>query len=133
MVNVGLPPAEIVRFVSLGHPSYFQRLSHLGFVTAATSLNGSQPNFARCLAVSCMAGTLYIHFWGILPRYGILPGAKFNLHPPSLVLSFFYMLSHFEVTRFRLTAGRLKFGEIWVFPPNFLGVGKKFTHVGFQA
>jgi len=45
----------------LGHPSKFQRVSHLVFVTAATSLNGSQPNFARCFAVS-WACTLYIHF-----------------------------------------------------------------------
>jgi len=33
----------------LGHPSKFQRVSRLGFVTAATSLNGSPPNFAWCL------------------------------------------------------------------------------------
>jgi len=71
-----------------GHPSKFQRVSHLGFVTAATSLNGGQPNFARCLAVSC-AGILYMHFWGILPLNGILPAAKFShcvhvLHSPIL-------------------------------------------------
>jgi len=28
----------------------------LGFITAATSLNGSQPNFAQCLAVSYIFG-----------------------------------------------------------------------------
>jgi len=60
--------------------------SCLGFVTAATSLNGSQPNFAGCLAVY-WAGTLYIHFRGLLPHYGILPGAKFTLRP-SLALSY---------------------------------------------
>jgi len=32
------------RFGSLGHPSKFQRVSHLGFVTAATSFTGGQPN-----------------------------------------------------------------------------------------
>jgi len=32
---------------------------------------------ARRLAVS-WAGTLYIHFWGLLPLNGILPGAKFT-------------------------------------------------------
>jgi len=53
------------RFVSLGHPSKFQPVSHYGFVTAPTSLNGGQPNFARCLAVS-WAGTLYITFSGAL-------------------------------------------------------------------
>jgi len=35
------------RSASLGHPSNFQRVSRLGFVTAPTSLNGGQPNFAR--------------------------------------------------------------------------------------
>jgi len=53
-------------FTSLGHPSKFQRVSRLGFVTAATSFTGGQPNFARCLAVS-WAGTLSIHFRGFCP------------------------------------------------------------------
>jgi len=81
------PTSSRDRFVSLGRPSKFQRVSRLGFVTATTSLNGSQPNFARCLAVSC-AATLYIHFWRLLPRNGILPGAKFSLRPPSLALCY---------------------------------------------
>ena len=63
---------------SLGHPSKFQRVSRLGFVTAATSLNGGQPNFGRCLAVS-LTGTLCIRFPGLLPHNGILPHAKFTL------------------------------------------------------
>ena len=62
---------------SLGHSSKFQRVSRLGFVTAPTSLNGGQPNFLWCLAVS-WAGTLYIHYWGRLPPNGILSGAKFT-------------------------------------------------------
>jgi len=70
-------------YVEVWHAS--ERGSCLGFVTAATSLNGSQPNFAGCLAVY-WAGTLYIHFRGLLPHYGILPGAKFTLRP-SLALS----------------------------------------------
>ena len=53
------------RLTSLGHPSKFKRVSRLGFVTAPTSLNGGQPNFARCLAVS-WAGTVYMHFRGFL-------------------------------------------------------------------
>ena len=84
MVNCHPLTAEIG--TGLGHPSKFQRVSRLGFVTAATSLNGKQPNFAWCLAVS-WAGTLYIHFRGLLPRNGILPGPKFTLRP-SLVLSY---------------------------------------------
>jgi len=71
---------------SLGHPSKFQRVSRFGFVTAVTSLNGSQSYFARCLAVS-WAGTLYIHFLALLPHNGILPGVKFTLHP-SFALSY---------------------------------------------
>jgi len=54
------------RLTGLGHPSKFQRLSRLGFVTAAASLNGSQPSFARCLAV-LWAGWLFIHFRRLLP------------------------------------------------------------------
>ena len=34
------------RFTSLGHPCKFQRLSHLGSVTARHSNSGHQPNFA---------------------------------------------------------------------------------------
>jgi len=60
------------QIVSLRHPSKFQQVSHLAFVTAATSLTGGQQNFARCLAVSS-AGTLYIHFRGLLPPDRILP------------------------------------------------------------
>jgi len=54
------------RLASLWDPSKFQRVSRLCFVTAPTSLNGGQPNFARCLAVSWTC-TLYRHiytFWG---------------------------------------------------------------------
>jgi len=63
------------RLVSLLHPSKFQLVSRLGFVTAATSLNGGQPNFALCLAGS-WAGTLYINFGGLLPPNRILSGAN---------------------------------------------------------
>jgi len=35
------------------------------------------------------ADTLHIHFRELLSRYGILPGAKFSLHPPSLALLYF--------------------------------------------
>jgi len=71
------------------HPIKFQRVSRLGFVTAPTSLNGGQQNFARCLAISC-TGILYMHLWGLLPRNGILPAAKFSLEhgvPISITIS----------------------------------------------
>ena len=41
MVNFGPD-----RFTSLGHPCKFQRISHLGSVTARHSSSGRQPNFA---------------------------------------------------------------------------------------
>jgi len=72
-------------FSSLGHPSKFQRVSRLAFVTAAMSLIAGRPNFARCLAIS-WAATLHIHFRGLLPPNGILPDAKFTLRTKSCVL-----------------------------------------------
>jgi len=73
-----LPVNGWERLASFGHPSKFRRVSRLVFVTAATLLAGGQPNFARCLAIS-WAATLYIHFRGLLPPDGILPGPKFTL------------------------------------------------------
>jgi len=77
------------QLASLWHPSKSQRVLRLGFVTAPTSLNGGQSNFARCLVIS-LAGTLYIihwYTWGGLAPNGILPGAKFTLRP-SLMFSY---------------------------------------------
>jgi len=68
MVNFGPLGAEI--FSLVGALQQISTVSRFGFVTAATSHNGSQPNFVRCLAVS-WAGTVYIHFRGFLPRNGI--------------------------------------------------------------
>jgi len=76
MVNFGPLTAEICWRV-WSTPSKFQRVLRLGFVTAPTSLNRGQPNFAGCLAVS-WAGKLYIHFLGLLPRNGILPAASIH-------------------------------------------------------
>jgi len=86
MVNFGPLAAEISPVV-WGNPanfSGFRVLSALLQWLRATEANQT----ARCLAVS-WAGTLHIHFWGFLPRCGILRGAKFSVHPPSLALSYF--------------------------------------------
>ena len=48
------------RFRSFGHPSEFQRVWRLALVTAATSVTGGQPNFARCLAVWYTIYTLLV-------------------------------------------------------------------------
>jgi len=50
------------------------------------SLTECQPNFAYCLTISC-AGTLYIHFRGLLAPDRILLGAKLTLRP-SLAFSY---------------------------------------------
>jgi len=83
MVNVGPLAAEIVSLF-WGTPANFNCFaSWLRYCSDVAQRN--QRNFARCLAVSC-DGTRYIHFRGLLPRNGILPGAKFILRP-SLALS----------------------------------------------
>jgi len=63
-----------------GALSKFQLVSCLRIVTAPTSVDGGQPNFALCLTIS-WAATLCIHFWGLLPCNGILPGGRFILRP----------------------------------------------------
>jgi len=106
------PTSSWDRFGCLEHPSKFQRVSRLGFVTASTSLNRSQPNFARWLTVS-YAATLYIQ--GLLSHNAILPGAKFTL-PPSLAL--FYMGS---VTAPHSSSGRQKTLRRWAEAPPIFG------------
>jgi len=59
----------------LGHPSKFQRVSRLAFVTARTSLNGGQPNFAQRILGWY---TIYI-FSGALASCRVLPGANCSL------------------------------------------------------
>jgi len=65
MCSSGLLAAEIGLPV-WGTPANFKWVSRVGFATATTSLNGCEPNFVRCLAVSWV-GTLCIHFLGLLP------------------------------------------------------------------
>ena len=70
IVNFGPPTAEICWRVWGTPPN--QRVSRLGFVTAPTSLNGGQQNFAGCLAVF-WAGTLLYTFWGSCPLTEFCP------------------------------------------------------------
>jgi len=97
MANFGPLTAEVGLGV-WGTPNKFQRVSRLGFVTAATSLTGDQPNFARCLAVS-WAATLYT-FSEAFASDGILPVANFILRPS---LAFSYIIS---VTARHSSSGR---------------------------
>jgi len=75
MANFSPLTAEICWRV-LGHDSNFQRVSRLGFVTAATSLTGRQPNFARCSAVS-WAATLYNYIYIYTLSGALSPWRKF--------------------------------------------------------
>jgi len=80
------PTSDGNRFVSLRHASKFQRFSRLAFITAATSLTGDQPHFARCLTVSC-AATLYIYFFfGALAPWQNFAGCKIHFTYKSCVL-----------------------------------------------
>jgi len=115
MVNFGELAAEIISLVWASQLISTVFASWLSY--CSDSLNGRQLNFAGCLAVS-WAGALHIHFRGFLPRYGILPGAKFTLHPPSLALSYFG-----SVTAQHLSSGR---------EPNFaaLSTGRHLYSAG---
>ena len=60
------------QLASLGHPSKFQQVLHLGFITAWT--NRCVTNwFCICTCIfvwslaGTWAGTLYVYFWGFLP------------------------------------------------------------------
>jgi len=75
------------RFTSLGHPSKFQWVSGLGFVTAPTSLNRGQPNFAWMFGRLLHWYAIYT-FLGALAPNGILTGAKFT---PRANLAFSYI------------------------------------------
>jgi len=96
-------------------------------------LNRNQPNFARHLAVSC-TGILYIHFRGFFPPNGILPAAKFTLHP-SFVFSYIGSITaqhSSSGTSQSLRHGtRNRFTELWQRPPPIfcssaimLGIGR---------
>jgi len=106
----------------LGHPSKFQQVSRLAFVTAATLLTGGQPNFARCLAVS-WAGTVYTHFRGLLPPDQILPSAKFTLHPS---LAFSYIGS---ITARHLSSGRQPNFAAWYKEWNYKTFAESATYI----
>jgi len=100
---------------SLGHSSKFQRVSRLFFVTAPMSLNGDQPNFARCFAIPC-AGALYIHFRGSYPS-GILPAAKFTLRP-NLTFSYIGSVIARHSSKLHGTANSPKFAA-WYKESNY--------------
>ena len=85
MVNFGPLTAEIVSLV------WGTRANFNGFRVLASLLQrrrSTEANQTLHDVWPSPAGyTIYI-FWRLLPRSGILPGAKFTLRPPSLALSY---------------------------------------------
>jgi len=69
---------------SLGHPSKFQQVLRLGFVTAVTSFTRSQPNFARRLAVSWLLH--YVYIFGDLGPWWKLATCEIHFSSKSCVL-----------------------------------------------
>ena len=77
MVNFSALTAEITRRV-LGTSPKFQWLA--SWLHCCTDL--AQPRSTKlCTMFGCLLGWYTIHFWELLPPNGILPGAKFTLHP----------------------------------------------------
>jgi len=77
------------RVAGLGHPNLFQRVSRLGFVIIFTNFTQRRSTkFCNDVLPSAGTGTLYMHFPGLLPHNGFLPGAKFTFRPR---LAFFYI------------------------------------------
>jgi len=103
------------RLAGLGHPSKFKRVSHLGFVTAATSFTGGQPNFAWCLAVSC-AGTLYIHLSGTFAPWRNFARCRFHFASKSCILLYW---QHYCVALDQRASAKLcsmvQWMELWNF------------------
>jgi len=79
------PTNDWDRLAGFGHPSKFEWISHLGFVTGMTSLTGGQPNFAWSSAIS-WAGTLYIHFSGAFAPWQNFSMCKLHFASKSCVL-----------------------------------------------
>ena len=101
----------------LGHPSKFQSVLYLGFVTAVTLPTGGKPNFTRCLAVPGLVHYIPgIHFWGLLTPSGILPVEKFTLRSS---LAFSYTGS---VTAWHSSSGH---------QPNFMAWYKEWNNGTF--
>jgi len=92
---------------------FFTLLSLLvGFVTAPMLLNGGQPNFARCLAVSWVIGTLYLFHdlllrsyryrcvWSVITAHNLTPEKHDNnsRHPLTPTYNWHFALLWVSVT-----------------------------------
>ena len=85
MVNFRPPAAEIATLV-WGTPANFSGFR--AWLPYCIDVAERKPNKLCMMFAVSLAGTLYIHFRGLLTRNGILAGAKLTLRPPSLALSY---------------------------------------------
>jgi len=81
MANFSLLAAEIVSLV-WGSPANFN-----GF-RVCSDVAQRKPTKLCTMFGRLLRGYTTYTFWRLLPRNGILPGAKFSLRPPSLALSY---------------------------------------------
>jgi len=75
-------------FVSLGHPCKFQRVSHLGSLTARHSSSGRQPNFAA------LNRGRHLHSAGRPSRWALAHISSFVCSSSSILLLCFYFQFH---------------------------------------
>jgi len=100
MVNFGLLTAEMMRsFREFGATQQIST-AFASWFTAASDVAHRRPTKLCTMFGRLLAATLYIHFRGLLPPDGILPGAKLTLCPP---LAFSYIVS---VTTRHSSSGR---------------------------
>jgi len=119
-----LPTNSSDRFGRLGHPSKFQRVSHLAFVTAATPI----PEGKLCAMFGHLLGwyTMYT-FSGALAPDRILLDAVFTLRPS---LAFSYIGS---VTAWHSSSGRQPDFVAWYKDWNYGTFAEGATYIGQAA
>jgi len=93
------------RLASLGHPRKFQRVWHVGFVTAATSLMGGQPNFTYDLWPSAGLVHYICTFSGALTPWRNFDARKNYFASKSCVLPYWQHYTPF--TRYNRLSNRL--------------------------
>jgi len=87
MVNFGPLAAEIISLV-WGTPANFNRFRVLASLPQRRRSTEGNQTLHDVWPSPVRLHYIYIYFWRMLPRNGILPGAKFSLRPPSLALSY---------------------------------------------
>ena len=88
MVNFGPLAAEIGLLLVWGTPANFNGFRVLALLVQRCRSTEANQTLHNVLPLPGLVDYIYIHFWRLLLRNGILPGAKFTLRPPSLAFSY---------------------------------------------